>query len=83
VATETHPRPDTAASKRGKRLEPVVLSMYEDEHGAVVRDIPQITSPEYPFMFANLDARRADDGRCGFQCIAATCYDLIAARLPI
>jgi hypothetical protein len=20
---------------------------------------------------------------CGFQCIAATCYDLIAARLPI
>jgi hypothetical protein len=21
--------------------------------------------------------------RCGFQCIAATCYDLIAARLPI
>jgi hypothetical protein len=23
------------------------------------------------------------DAACGFQCIAATCYDLIAARLPI
>ena len=26
---------------------------------------------------------RLSPAGCGFQCIAATCYDLIAARLPI
>jgi putative phage-type endonuclease len=56
------PRPETAASKRGKRLEPIVLDMYEDEHGAVLRDVPQMVSMRYPFMFASLDAARADNG---------------------
>src|SRR5450432_3281885 len=27
--------------------------------------------------------KKLDPGKCRFQCIAATCYDLIAARLPI
>jgi putative phage-type endonuclease len=57
------PRPDSAASKRGRRLEPIVLDMYEEEYGPVHRGLPQITSDQHPFMFASLDAMRMDDGR--------------------
>jgi putative phage-type endonuclease len=59
----TSPRPDSNASRRGRRLEPIVLDLYEEEHGQVNRNLPQITSEQYPFMFASLDAARADDGR--------------------
>ena len=57
------PRPDSAASKRGRRLEPIVLDMYEEQYGAIHRNPPQVTSKQYPFMFASLDAARVDDGR--------------------
>jgi len=57
------PRSDSAASRRGRRLEPIVLDMYEEEHGAILRNPPQVTSRLYPFMFASLDASRIDDGR--------------------
>lgn len=56
-------RKDNVAQARGKRLQTVILDMYEDEFGEVKRSIPQITSPVYPFMFATLDATRADDER--------------------
>ena len=35
-----------------------------------------VTTPKKQIL---VDSRRM----CRFQCIAATCYDLIAARLPI
>jgi putative phage-type endonuclease len=57
------PRPDSAASKRGRRLEPYVLDLYEEQYGAIHRNPPQVTSEQYPFMFASLDAARVDDGR--------------------
>jgi putative phage-type endonuclease len=63
VKDHTAPRPDSPQAKRGRLLEPIVLSMYEEEHGPVRRNPSQITSREYPFMFATLDAARADDGR--------------------
>lgn len=49
--------------RRGRRLEPVVLDMYEEEHGAVDRNLTRIDSVDHPFMFASLDARRVDDAR--------------------
>jgi len=57
------PRPDSAASKRGRRLEPIVLDLYEEQHGPLLRSPPQVTSKQHPFMFATLDAARVDDGR--------------------
>lgn len=41
----------------------MVLDMYEEQYGAIHRNPPQVTSEEYPFMFASLDAARVDDGR--------------------
>lgn len=57
------PRPDNAQTIRGRRLEPIVLDMYEEERGAVRRDIARVESEKYPFMFASLDAVRKDDLR--------------------
>jgi putative phage-type endonuclease len=56
-------RPDTPQTKRGRRFEPVVLDIYEDEHGAIDRNLGTFTSKKYPFMFASLDGSRQDDGR--------------------
>jgi hypothetical protein len=48
--------------------------MLEHDRLSVQRDI---------LLYRRLDNDAADFRDCGFQCIAATCYDLIAARLPI
>lgn len=60
--TEPIESQDSPQSKRGKRLESVVLDMYEEEYGEVVRG-EKVVSAKYPFMFASLDAARKDDGR--------------------
>lgn len=58
------PRNDTPQTKRGKRLERVVLDMYEEEIAPLsARSVPTITSTKYSFMFASLDGVRADDNR--------------------
>jgi putative phage-type endonuclease len=59
-----NPQYDSPQTARGRMLEPVVLNMYEAEVATLLARNPKtITSTEYPFMFASLDAIRADDGR--------------------
>ena len=60
--TEPTASQDSPQSKRGRRLESVVLDMYEEDHGEVIRG-EKIVSKKYPFMFASLDAARKDNGR--------------------
>jgi putative phage-type endonuclease len=54
---------DTKETRRGRRFESFVLDMYEEDFGELERNIPRVTSPTHPFMFANLDARWKRDKR--------------------
>ena len=45
-----------------------------------VRPLAALAAEAGPGTLATAGARNQ---KCEFQCIAATCYDLIAARLPI
>jgi len=56
--------PETQATRMGILLEPIVLDLYESdpEGGKVERNLPTVPSVDIPFMFASLDARRADTG---------------------
>ena len=52
---------ETFDMRRGTLLEPVVLQLYTDETGFVVRKPDEaIVSPDYPFMRANLDGITPD-----------------------
>jgi putative phage-type endonuclease len=65
-------REETDAMEMGKRLEPVIVDMFEDRSGKTVHRVNSILqSVEHPFMLANLDGRIVGEN-AGFE--AKTSY---------
>lgn len=53
---------DNEALKRGRRAENYVLDTYEEMSGnKIIRNIDTIEDKKYPFLFANIDAKAAED----------------------
>ena len=61
VVRQTSPQQEKVFA-RGKRLEPVVLQMFEDETGLPVQKCNQrYQDPEYPFLAAEIDGETGDE----------------------
>lgn len=54
---------DSPALRRGRHLEAAVLSLYEEETGAVVLEPPKLKHPRLHYTRASLDALAERDGR--------------------
>lgn len=57
---------ETGDMKRGKMLEPLAVSMWEEETGRKALIFPRITHPDLPFLHASPDRIVPTDGEAGY-----------------